>query len=221
MVKVAVSLHSGSKLNLSKTLNSLKSAKADYLHIDVMDGSFVPEIDFGAGITREIAQYSSIPLDVHMMVNNPIKLIKQYTLSTTNTIGIHVEATQQIHRDLYYIKQLGKKAEVSINPGTPISALYPILDFVDQIMVMSVDPGCSGKSPFIPEVSTRIKELNQIRLSNNYNYQIEVDGGITDQNLKPLIDNGLDTAVSGSFVFQGDTKKQIQKLRDCDTKSFK
>jgi ribulose-phosphate 3-epimerase len=218
MVKIAVSLHSGPKLHFSKILNSLKSTKVDYLHIDVMDGSFVPEIDFGASLTQEIAQYSSIPLDVHMMVNNPIRLIKQYAFPTTNTIGIHFEATQQLHRDLYYIKQLDKKAEVIINPGTPISALYPILGFVDQIMVMSVDPGCSGKSPFISEVSTRIRKLNQLRIDNDYNYQIEVDGGITDQNLKPLIDNGLDTAVSGSFVFKGNIEKQIQKLRNCNKK---
>ncbi|EEQ26023.1 ribulose-phosphate 3-epimerase [Lactobacillus gasseri] len=217
MVKIAVSLHSGPKLHLSKTLDLLKSAKADYLHIDVMDGSFVPEIDFGASLTHEIAQYSNIPLDIHMMVNNPIRLIKHYDFPTTNSIGIHVEATQQIHRDLYFIKQLNKKAEVSINPGTPITALYPILDLVDQIMVMSVDPGCSGKSPFISEVSTRIKELNQLRIDNDYNYQIEVDGGITEQNLSPLIDDGLDTAVSGSFVFQGNNiKGQIQKLKNCD-----
>lgn len=214
MVKIAASLHSGPKLNEGEILDQLKEANIDLLHIDVMDSNFVPEIDFGAGFTKEISQYSDIPLDIHMMVNNPIRLINEYALSTTNDIGIHYEATQQLHRDLFQIKQLGKKAEVVINPGTPVSALTCVLDFVDQIMIMSVDPGCSGKAPFIPEIVNKIKTLDQLRSKNNYHYQIEVDGGITDQNLKPLVDNGLDIAVSGSFIFKGNISEQVNKLKN-------
>lgn len=214
MVKIAASLHSGPKLNEGKILDQLIEANIDLLHIDVMDSNFVPEIDFGSSFTKEISQYSDIPLDIHMMVNNPIRLINEYALPTTNDIGIHYEATQQLHRDLFQIKQLDKKAEVVINPGTPVSALSSVLAFVDQIMVMSVDPGCSGKAPFIPEVVNKIKELDQLRSKNNYHYQIEVDGGITDQNLKPLVDNGLDIAVSGSFIFKGNISEQVNKLKN-------
>lgn len=214
MVKIAASLHSGPKLNEGKILDQLIEANIDLLHIDVMDSNFVPEIDFGSSFTKEISQYSDIPLDIHMMVNNPIRLINEYALPTTNDIGIHYEATQQLHRDLFQIKQLDKKAEVVINPGTPVSALSSVLAFVDQIMVMSVDPGCSGKAPFIPEVVNKIRELDQLRSKNNYHYQIEVDGGITDQNLKPLVDNGLDIAVSGSFIFKGNISEQVNKLKN-------
>lgn len=214
MVKIAVSLHSGPKLHMSEVLDQLEKANVDLLHIDVMDSEFVPEIDFGSNFTQEIGQYSNIPLDIHMMVNNPSRLINEYALSTTADIGIHYEATQQLHRDLYQIKQLHKKAEVIINPGTPVSLLSDILDFTDQIMVMTVDPGCSGKSPFIPEVANKIKKLDQLRKENNYHYLIEADGGITDKNLKTLINNGLDIAVSGSFIFKGDIKQQVQKLKE-------
>ena len=214
MVKIAASLHSGPKLHMSEILDQLKKADVDLLHIDAMDSIFVPEIDFGSNFTKEISQYTDIPLDIHMMVNNPSRLINEYALSTTTDIGIHYEATQQLHRDLFQIKQLNKKAEVIINPGTPINSLSAVLNFVDQIMVMSVDPGCSGKSPFIPEVASKIKKLDQLRKEKNYHYLIEADGGITDKNLKVLVDNGLDIAVSGSFIFNGDIRQQVQKLKE-------
>ncbi|KJY59015.1 Ribulose-phosphate 3-epimerase [Lactobacillus kullabergensis] len=213
MVEVAVSLHSGPKINLAKTLTLLKEGGADYFHIDVMDSTFVSEIDFGENLVKEISDYSSIPLDIHMMVNNPEKLINHYCCKTTKVIGIHVESTQHIHRALSLIKHAGKKSEVIINPGTPVNAITPVLDFVDQVMVMSVDPGTSG-AKFIPNAVNKVKELDDLRQINHYHYQIEADGSISNQNINELKKAGLDIAVSGSYIFKGNFKKQIQTLKN-------
>ena len=213
MVEVAVSLHSGPKINLAKTLTLLKEGGADYFHIDVMDGNFVSEIDFGENLVKEISNYSSIPLDIHMMVNNPEKLISHYCCKTTKVIGIHVESTQHIHRALTLIKHAGKKSEVIINPGTPVTAVKPVLNIVDQVMVMSVDPGTSG-AKFIPNAVNKVKELDDLRQINHYHYQIEADGSISNQNINELKKAGLDIAVSGSYIFKGNFKKQIQTLKN-------
>ncbi|BDR57049.1 ribulose-phosphate 3-epimerase [Xylocopilactobacillus apis] len=213
MIKIAASLHSGPKINLEKILNEFSHADIDFLHIDVMDGHFVPEIDFGEGIVKEISSFSDIPLDIHMMVENPELLINNYSLPTTEVIGIHVEATPHIHRALTTIKSLHKKAEVIINPDTPVSTIIPVLNIVDQVLVMSVDPGTSG-AKFIDSTLERVNLLNELRQKNNYNYLIEADGSIDDRNIKGLIDTGLDVAVSGSFIFKDNVEKQILKLKN-------
>lgn len=213
MVQISVSLHSGPKINLEKILEKLNKANADFLHIDVMDSNFVNEIDFGENLVKEIGQYSEIPLDIHMMVEKPERLISNYAFPTTQIIGVHVEATKHIHRAIAMIKSLNKKAEVVLNPGTPISIVKPIFNLVDQIMIMSVDPGFGG-STFINSTVNRVKKLDNLRKKYNYHYKIEVDGGINDQNLKDLVKVGLDRAVSGSFIFNGDINNQITKLKN-------
>lgn len=212
MCQIAVSLHSGPKLNLEKVLKDLASAHADFLHIDVMDGHFVPEIDFGQKLVQEISQNCQIPLDIHMMVEKPETLIDQYAFPTTEIIGIHVESTQHIHRILTLIKKLGRKSEVIINPGTSVSTIVPVLRLVDQIMVMSVDPGTSG-ARFIDTAIEKVKLLDDLRTQNNYHYQIEADGSIDDHNIVGLTKAGLDIAVVGSFVFKDNLAGQITKLK--------
>lgn len=212
MTKIAVSLHSGPKLNLALTLKELKEAKVDFLHIDVMDGQFVPEIDFGEGLVKEISTFSPIPLDIHMMVKEPEKLINHYSFPTTEVIGIHVESTPHIHRVLTMIKELGKKCEVIINPGTPVSIILPVLDIIDQVMVMSADPGTSGTS-FIEQSVKKVELLTELRKKNSLHFQIEADGSIDSHNIKNLVDAGLDIAVSGSFIFKDEPVKQIRKLK--------
>ncbi|RMC51582.1 ribulose-phosphate 3-epimerase [Lactobacillus sp. ESL0228] len=213
MIKVAVSLHSGPKINIEKLLTKLLETNVDLLHIDVMDGHFVSEIDFGEKLVKEISNFSPIPLDIHMMTKNPEKLISNYAFPTTNVIGIHVESTQHIHRALTLIKELGKKCEIIVNPGTSISTIIPVLDFVDQVMVMSIDPGTSGTN-FIDSSIKKVALLDKMRKKYHYHYQIEVDGSINDHNIKKLIPAGLDIAVSGSFIFNGDLKKQIEILKN-------
>lgn len=213
MIKVAVSLHSGPKINIEKLLTKLSTTNVDLLHIDVMDGHFVSEIDFGEKLVKEISDFSPIPLDIHMMTKNPEKLISNYALPTTDAIGIHVESTQHIHRALTLIKKLGKKCEIIVNPGTSISTIIPVLNFVDQVMVMSIDPGTSGTN-FIDSSIKKVALLDQIRKKYHYHYQIEADGSINDYNIKKLIPAGLDIAVSGSFIFNGDLKKQIEILKN-------
>ncbi|MDF7639572.1 ribulose-phosphate 3-epimerase [Lactobacillus sp. ESL0791] len=212
MIKIAASLHSGPKINLEKVLQQLAEAKVDFLHIDVMDSNFVNEIEFGKSIVKEISQHSKIPLDIHMMVESPERILKDYALPTTQTIGIHIEATNHIHRILTMIKNLNKKAEVIINPGTAIETIKPVLNLVDQVMIMSVDPGFGG-STFINSSIERVKQLNDLRQKYNYHYQIEVDGSVDNNNLKELIDAGVDIAVSGSFIFKGNIIEQVKKLK--------
>lgn len=213
MCQIAVSLHSGPKLNLDKTLKSLASARADFLHIDVMDGHFVPEIDFGQKLVQEISQNCQIPLDIHLMVEKPETLIEQYIFPTTEIIGIHVESTPHIHRILTLIKKLGQKCEVIINPGTPVSTIIPVLRLVDQVMVMSVDPGTSGEN-FIDSTIEKVKLLDELRQQNNYHYQIKADGSIDDHNIVKLTKAGLDIAVVGSFIFKDNLAGQIAKLKN-------
>jgi ribulose-phosphate 3-epimerase len=188
--------------NLSGQIKELEKGGADWLHCDVMDGNFVPNISFGAPIIRSIKKITKLPLDAHLMIANPGSYIEDFVSAGCSYITVHQEATVHLHRVLERIKHLGAKAGVSINPATPISSLSPVLEYADMVLVMSVNPGFGGQK-FIPSMLKKITELNEIREKEKYNYIIEIDGGINDENISSVVNAGCDAFVIGSSIFNG------------------
>ena len=174
----------------------------ELLHIDVMDGQFVPEITYGQPVIRSIRKLTSLPFDVHLMVENPELQIESFAKCGADWITFHLEAGVHAHRIVQHIHELGKKAGVSIVPSTPISALEELLEYVDIILVMTVNPGYGGQS-LIPSCVRKIQELKRIREEKGYNFKISVDGGVNSETLKIVADAGADIIVSGSAFFNG------------------
>ncbi|KRM91785.1 ribulose-phosphate 3-epimerase [Fructilactobacillus florum] len=201
MIKVAPSILSADYINLQQSIETVDQAGAEVLHIDVMDGVFVPAISYGPNWVSAIRPITNMELDCHLMIENPERYVETFAKAGADLIGVHVEATPHIHRALQLIKAAGIKAEVVLNPGTPVSMIEPVLYLVDQVLVMTVNPGFGGQK-FLPEMVTKIAELDRLRVENDaYHYQIEIDGGINDQTVQPAYDAGADVAVAGSYVF--------------------
>ncbi|MBM6762515.1 ribulose-phosphate 3-epimerase [Ligilactobacillus agilis] len=189
-------------------------ANAPYLHIDIMDGQFVDNLTFGPNVVKALRPHSSQVFDCHLMVINPEKYIKAFAQAGADIIGVHIEATAHIHRVLSQIKQAGVKAEVVINPGTPVAAIKEVLPLVDQVLVMTVDPGFGGQA-FLSETVSKVKELAQLRLQAGLQFEIEVDGGVNADTIKTVTAAGADVAVAGSFVFgSDDPAKQVALLKE-------
>lgn len=187
---------------------------AEVLHIDVMDGSFVPSISYGPGFVKAIRPISKMVLDVHLMVQNPEHILPDFIDAGADIIGVQVEATQHIHRALQIIKNGGVKAEVVINPGTPVDMIKPVLHMVDQVLVMTVNPGFGGQK-FLPETVAKIAELDALKKELGYDFDIEIDGGVNDQTVVDCYKAGATVAVAGSFVFDNeDPVAQINKIKD-------
>lgn len=187
---------------------------APYLHIDIMDGQFVDNLTFGPNVVKALRPHSSQVFDCHLMVINPEKYIKAFAQAGADIIGVHIEATAHIHRVLSQIKQAGVKAEVVINPGTPVAAIKEVLPLVDQVLVMTVDPGFGGQA-FLSETVSKVKELAQLRLQAGLQFEIEVDGGVNADTIKTVTAAGADVAVAGSFVFgSDDPAKQVALLKE-------
>ena len=214
MIKVAPSILSADYVNLQKDIEMVEKGGAEVLHIDVMDGSFVACISYGPGFVKAIRPISKMVLDVHLMVQNPEHILPDFIDAGADIIGVQVEATQHIHRALQIIKNGGVKAEVVINPGTPVDMIKPVLHMVDQVLVMTVNPGFGGQK-FLPETVAKIAELDALKKELGYDFDIEIDGGVNDKTVVDCYKAGATVAVAGSFVFDNeDPVAQINKIKD-------
>lgn len=212
-MKIAPSILSADFANLQADIERVEKGGADYIHVDVMDYQFVPNITFGSNVVQAIRPVTKLPLDVHLMIINPENYIADFAKAGSDIITVHVESTPHIHRAIQMIKDLDVKAGVVINPGTPIEMIKHVLPLVDQVLVMTVNPGFGGQS-FITETVDKIAELAELRKVNDWTYQIEVDGGIVPETAKICREAGADVFVAGSYVYSAeDPAAQIDQLK--------
>ena len=215
-IQISPSILSADFSQLGNEIKRLEVCGADLIHVDVMDGHFVPNLTIGPPVIKALRKYTKLPFDVHLMINPVHKYIKEYAKAGSDIITIHPESTENLKSSIKEIKDLKKKAGVSLNPDTTIDTIINDLNDIDLILVMSVFPGFGGQK-FMPEVLKKIDELSKLRTKNNLNYKIEVDGGIDFSNSKKTIEAGADILVSGTTIFKennGDLKKNIEILRN-------
>jgi ribulose-phosphate 3-epimerase len=199
--QIAPSILAADFANLQKEVEMLNASAADYIHVDVMDGIFVPNISFGIPVTEAIHRHATKPLDVHLMIVNPELYLDAFVKAGASIVTVHVEACTHLHRTLQEIKRLGVAAGVALNPHTPIELLTEVLEEVDLVCVMSVNPGFGGQK-FIEHSYAKVANLKNLILKKGAKTQIEVDGGVSEQNAKRLVEAGADILVAGSFVFK-------------------
>ena len=213
-IKISPSILSADFSILGDEIKSLEQAGADLIHIDVMDGHFVPNITMGPPIIKMVRKCTKLPFDVHLMISPVEKYIKAFAHAGSDIITIHPEATDNLKRAVGTIKSLGKKAGVSLNPKTPISALMDVINDIDLILVMSVNPGFAGQS-FMSEVLPKVTELRKMINDKKLKIDIEIDGGINFETAPLAVKAGANILVSGTTIFSGSLKDNIQKLRNC------
>lgn len=200
--------------NLQRDLEMINNSEADWFHIDIMDGVFVPNISYGMPVLEAINKHANKTIDVHLMIVDPDRYIKEFAALGANNLSVHYEACTHLHRTLQAIKAEGMKAGVALNPHTSVDLLEDVIGDIDLVCMMSVNPGFGGQS-FIENTYKKVKRLKQIIERNNASTLIEIDGGVTDKNAAKLVDAGADVLVAGSFVFKADNPTQtIQNLKN-------
>ncbi len=209
---VAPSLLSADFADLKPDIEFINESDAGLFHLDVMDGHFVPNITIGIPVCKAIKKYAKKPLDVHLMISNPDLYIEDFAEAGAGWISVHVEACNHLHRTLQLIKSFGCKVGVSINPHTPLAMIEEVLDELDFVNIMTVNPGFGGQK-FIENSYNKIERLSKMRTAKNLSYDIEVDGGVDDKNARKLINAGANVLVSGSYIFNHpDRNKAVQSL---------
>lgn len=207
------SLLSADFSRLGAQIEAIDAAGAEYIHIDVMDGLFVPSISYGMPVIKSIRKTTGRVFDVHLMINEPVRYIGEFVESGADIITVHVEACSDVAATLDKIRSYGVKAGITLNPDTPISAIEPYLDRVDMALVMSVNPGFGGQK-FITSSVGKLKELKALREEKGLCFDIEVDGGINIENLPTVLEAGANVIVAGSAVFKGDAADNVKKFKD-------
>jgi ribulose-phosphate 3-epimerase len=213
---IAPSILAGDFANLQKEVEMLNASQADFIHVDIMDGVFVPNISFGIPVTQAIKKHAKKPLDVHLMIVDPDRYLEAFRDAGADIISVHYEACNHLHRSLQAIKALGAKAGVAINPHTSIDLLKDVIKDIDLVCMMSVNPGFGGQK-FIENTYDKVARLKDLILSKGASTKIEIDGGVNIQNAPKLVTAGADVLVAGSFVFNSpnplDTIKELKSIQ--------
>lgn len=213
MVKIAPSILSADFSKLGEEITAVEKAGADYIHIDVMDGHFVPNITIGPLIVEAIRPITKLPLDVHLMIENPDQYIEAFAKAGADYITVHVEACRHLHRTIQNIKSFGIKAGVVLNPATPVESIQHIIADIDMVLLMSVNPGFGGQK-FIPEVLPKIKKVKRMAEEKGLALEIEIDGGVNPETGKQCMEAGANVLVAGSAIYnQPDYAKAISLIR--------
>lgn len=213
MLKIAPSILAADFSKLAEEVKCVEELGADYIHIDVMDGHFVPNITLGPGIVKCLRPHTTLPFDVHLMIENPDQYIKEFKDAGADIITVHVEACRHLHRTLQLIKQYDMECGVVLNPHTPLEMIKHVLNDVDWVLIMSVNPGFGGQT-FIPDSLNKISTLNQWRQDGKFSFIIEVDGGVNEETARLCEEAGADVVVAGSAVFNAQNRQlAIQKIK--------
>lgn len=211
--KIAPSILAADYANFASELKRIEETSAEYVHIDIMDGQFVSNISFGADVVASMRKHSKLVFDCHLMVVNPERYVDAFVQAGADIMTIHAESTLHIHGALQKIKAAGMKAGVVINPGTPVLAIESVLSLVDQVLIMTVNPGFGGQA-FIPEMLEKVAKVAQLRDEKGYDFDIEVDGGVDNKTIKACYDAGANVFVAGSYLFKAsDLAAQVETLR--------